>query len=163
MKIYIENIAEKLENINKEYKTYLNKKNGKFIVTKEKYINELKEENNLEKFEYKQWEKRYIDFAKEVVNNSEDYIELPVIYEIDEISVMRDFANSMENEEYKNIIIKAISEEGAIRRFKDTTENLDIVDRWKSFRSKVYYRIAIDLCKKEGVEYFWLNRNNSEL
>lgn len=160
MKIYVEDLAERIENQNTGYKTFLNKENGKFSLTKDEYI-ELVKNNEINNSNHMKWEEEYIENAKKIVENSKVYVELPIIYEIDELSVMKDFGYSLENDEEKAIILKAISEEGAVRRFKDTTENLGLVDKWNSFRKKVYYRIAIKLCEKEGINYCWLNRNNT--
>ena len=82
MKIYVEDLAERIENQNTGYKTFLNKENGKFSLTKDEYI-ELVKNNEINNSNHMKWEEEYIENAKKIVENSKVYVELPIIYEID--------------------------------------------------------------------------------
>ena len=57
-------------------------------------------------------------------------ISLPMRYELNEYNDMVLFADSIENEEIKNKLYKALNGKGAFRRFKNEITYLGIREKW---------------------------------
>ena len=63
-------------------------------------------------------------------------ISLPMRYELNEYNDMVLFADSIENEEIKNKLYKALNGKGAFSRFKKEIAYLGIRDNWFVFRDE---------------------------
>ena len=57
-------------------------------------------------------------------------------YELNEYNDMVLFADSIENEEIKNKLYKALNDKGAFRRFKNEITYLGIREKWFAFRNE---------------------------
>ena len=76
---------------------------------------------------------------------------LPDQYEIDEYSIMEDFAEEVQEPE----LMAALQRHHPFRRFKDTIYELGIEDKYYAFREDAFYEIAKEWCLDYGVPYFY--------
>ena len=74
---------------------------------------------------------------------------LPDQYEIDEYSIMEDFAEEVQEPE----LMAALQRHHPFRRFKDTIYELGIEDKYYAFREDAFYEIAEKWCQNYGVPY----------
>lgn len=84
----------------------------------------------------------YEELAEEIDNNFENYIPLPTKYDINEYSMMRDFAKGYPDSEVSSRLCRAVSGRGAFRYFKDSVYDMGIEQEWFAFRDGEYKKIA---------------------
>ena len=83
----------------------------------------------------------------------EKSIMLPTRYDINEYSMMEDFIETINDVKLYNQLCIAIKRPGAVRAFKDTCINFEIIEDWYKFREKKYKEIAINWCKENNIDY----------
>ncbi len=84
---------------------------------------------------------------------SDDFLQLPNRFEINEWSIMERFAESQENREHREALREAIHGKGAFRRFRETLRDLDLEDAWYRFRELALEEIAKDWLNANGISY----------
>lgn len=98
----------------------------------------------------------YID-NYELIEDDELYdssIILPGRYEIDEYSIMKNFIETVADEQIKNQLFIVIQGKCVFRRFKDSCINYGIIDKWYEFKNNSYYDLAKEWCEQNKVDYF---------
>ena len=83
----------------------------------------------------------------------EKSIMLPTRYDINEYEMMGEFADTIEDARLQNQLYISLNGSGALRRFKDTCINYDIIDDWYKFRDEKYKDIAINWCQENNIKY----------
>ena len=155
MRVFVEDIADKMEESNETWRSFLNKKCGEIIDVTTEYLNiaeELEEGEEIPN-QYLDWEKDFIEVAIEVTENCSDYEELPSQFDINEYSIMEDFIEELEDDRKRDILFNAIQGRGAFRRFKDKIYELDVEQIWFAYRQKAFCQIAKEWCEDHDIEY----------
>ncbi|MCL1895652.1 MAG: UPF0158 family protein [Clostridiales bacterium] len=83
----------------------------------------------------------------------EAWIALPKQHEINEYSIMADFAEAITDPRKSEILCMALNNRGAFRRFKDSLHGLDLTQEWYAFKHDAYLEIVKDWCDRKGIEY----------
>ena len=83
----------------------------------------------------------------------EKSIMLPTRYDINEYEMMEDFAEIIKDTRLQNQLYISLNGSGALRRFKDTCINYDMIDDWYKFRDERYKELAINWCKDNNIEF----------
>ncbi|KUK64792.1 MAG: hypothetical protein XD84_1141 [Desulfotomaculum sp. 46_80] len=101
--VSLKEIADQLDCLTQGCVCYLNKKTGEIaeILTEYMAIAEDSEEDD-DFSKYLGWEQDAIREALTVLDNWDDYIELPDEDEVNDYRIMEDFCYSQENEKLKN-------------------------------------------------------------
>ncbi|MGD6804037.1 hypothetical protein FZC79_05575 [Rossellomorea vietnamensis] len=150
-KAKIEDIVEHMEFQIDEWRNLLNIETGKVVSVS---TDELAAAEDGEPFDHlPQWQKEQRMEAMEVVENFEDYRELPTKFDINEYDIMKDFCFSITNEEQKSDLLRAIRGSGAFRSFKDTIAEWGLNDQWYSYRTEKFKQIAIEWCRGNEISY----------
>ncbi|TQR15631.1 UPF0158 family protein [Psychrobacillus soli] len=89
----------------------------------------------------------------DVVENFENYIELPTKHEVNEYEIMEDFCLAVKDQQKKDSLLLEISRKGAFRRFKDKIVEFEIADQWYLYRHERFKQIAIKWCQNNNVNY----------
>lgn len=87
----------------------------------------------------------------EIEDNFDKYLCLPTQYEIDEYSIMEEFAYQYPDSQISNTLKGSLYGKGAFRRFKDTLWRLGIREEWYTYRTNKYRKIAENWCVKNGL------------
>jgi len=66
---------------------------------------------------------------------------------------MREFAESVEPQQFSDDLQRAIHGSGAFRYFKDTLRRYRRERDWFDFKAEALRDIAIDWCEEHGIEY----------
>lgn len=77
----------------------------------------------------------------------EDYIPLPVQYDINEYRIMEEFIYELPAGKYQDVLARAIHGRGAFRRFKDKLYDLNLEKQWYQYRDEAYEKIARQWCE----------------
>ena len=134
-----------------EFTTYFNKKTGEFISVSDEEFRAAEEgEDNENNFEL---EEEGVKIAVDILENSDDYIELPSQYEIHEYTMIERFCLAVENDKDRNVLMIAIKGSGAFRRFEAMIQELGIEDDWFKFKDNEYQEIAIEWCNDNGIKF----------
>ncbi|MBP2242483.1 hypothetical protein J2Z40_003057 [Cytobacillus eiseniae] len=131
--------------------TYLNRMTGKIISVSEENLRTAEEEDSIEHLP--EWQQEELEDAVDIINNFDNYEQLPTTYEINEYDMLEDFCYSLRDGRNKDILITAIQGKGAFRRFKDHILQLGIEEEWYTYRNECYKELAIEWCKEHGIKW----------
>lgn len=112
MKCNLSLIIEGMDRANVDETYYLNIKNGRVFVSTESGIFYI---DNIEKLD-------------EDILYTDDIISLPSQYEINEYKIIKDFIDTVRDNQVKNQLLIVIQGSGAFRRFKDSCINFGIIN-----------------------------------
>ena len=99
-----------------------------------------------------EWAREAIQDVRRALG-SEDFIELPSSFELNEYAIMEDFCLGLPQESLREEFLRAIRGSGAFRRFKDLVHSRGIADDWYSYRDGALARIARDFLEVEGIPF----------
>jgi len=150
-RVKLSEIIGEMELQHEESSLYLNKKTGEVVMVTDEEIRATEEEDSLE--ELPEWQREAIKVARDVLENSENYVELPSKYEIHEYRIMENFCNSIEDRQISETLWNAIKGRGAFRRFKDSIIRLGVEDRWYKFKEETFKKIAMEWCEDNNIDY----------
>lgn len=91
--------------------------------------------------------------ARRVVEDGSRYFLLPSKFDIHEWAIMRDFAQSLEDEALREELLDAIHGRGAFRSFKNSIRRSGIEQAWYRFRDRALAQIAIHWFQLHGIPY----------
>lgn len=153
MKIKLQEIIDGMEMQFEGTCTYLCRKTGEVVSVSENDIRTAEEieDNEIEKL--MDWEQENIRLAIDILENNEDYEELPTQFDMNEYEMLEDFSYSITDARKKDILLDAIQGRGAFRRFKDKVIDLGIAEDWYQYRNQCYKKKAIEWCNDNDVEY----------
>jgi hypothetical protein len=130
---------------------YLNKKTGEVVLLTDEEMLTEEEEGSSE--DLPEWAGEAQKVAKDILENSENYEELPSKEEINEYRIMEDFCHSVEDRGVSEKLSAAIKGRGAFGKFKENIVRLGIEARWFKYRKEAFKKIAIEWCKDNHIEY----------
>ena len=151
IRVKLNEIIEGLEFQSDESSSFLDKTTGKVVLISEYEISAAEDGDPIEDFP--DWEQDLVRIAKEIVDETGNYIDLPTKFDIDEYSIMEKFCLSLNDSEMSDNLYSSIKGSGAFRRFKDAINEYDIADDWYKYRNDVLKEIAIEWCKEKGIEF----------
>ena len=127
--VYLEDIAEKLEEASDHWEQYLNAATGEFEYLPDgEYVEPDKE-------------------LAERIDASDDYLRLPNQYDIHEYRIMESFAESVRDSSKSSRLFRALRGRKPYRHFKDEIIYLDLDQAYYAFRSRAFMEIAREWCK----------------
>jgi uncharacterized protein UPF0158 len=138
-----------MEILSDETHSYINKLTGELITVTNDDITMTESEEREEAFE---WQDEIIRATKKVLA-SDDYLEIPSKFDIDEYAIMERFCLSVGDEEISDALLGKIRDWGAFRRFKDAIYFYGIEKDWFKFRDQAYKEIAISWLEHNGFAY----------
>lgn len=152
-KIVLEDLAEKFDEVNDMWHLYLNIKTREFVEIPNDYLSIAEDADPEDLDEYQDWDQDELRLAISVLENWEDYIELPSQHDIHEYSIMEEFASDMQNPRKSNQLLGALQGKGAFRKFKDTVSNLGLDEAWYAYRFAAFMQIAKEWCESHDILY----------
>lgn len=137
MKCKLSLIIEGMDGANVNETYYLNENNGRVWVS-----------TDMGNF--------YIDNNEELSDGylyNDSSISLPGQYEINEYKIIKDFIETIKDNQMKNQLLIVIQGTGAFRRFKDSCINYGIINDWYKFKNNAYYELAKEWCLWNNIDY----------
>ena len=160
MKIKLSVITDALDMIWDEWVINLNKETGEIInlpheafAIAEDFESEEEVETAVSRAEI-DMDEDDVALAYSILSQPDKFACLPDRFDINEYEIMRDFAQSYEDEQISSELCNAIIGRGAFRRFKDTLIRLDIREEYFAFKNKALEKIAKDWCEVNKIDYF---------
>lgn len=137
MKCKLSLIIEGMDRANVNETYYLNENNGRVWVS-----------TDMGNF--------YIDNNEELSDEylyNDSSISLPGQYQINEYKIIKDFIETIKDNQMKNQLLIVIQGTGAFRRFKDSCINYGIINDWYKFKNNAYYELAKEWCLWNNIDY----------
>ena len=141
MRILLSDIVEAMEMQNDESSVYLNLKTGEIVSL-------YHEDSMLIDDEVIEEDKE----LRESVLESEDYIQIPDKFDINEYRMMEHFSLSIPGD-IGGLLYDNLSGSGAFRRFKDNINRFGIEDKWYKYRNNSYYDHAKGWCEANEIPF----------
>ncbi len=151
IRVKLDEIIEGLECQSDESSSFLDKTTSKVVLISNYEISAAEDNDPIEDFP--DWEKDLVRIAKEIVDETGKYIDLPTKFDIHEYSIMEKFCLSLNDDEMSDNLYSVIKGSGAFGRFKDAIGEYDIADDWYKYRNDALKEIAIEWCQENGIEF----------
>jgi hypothetical protein len=151
IRVKLDEIIEGLEFQSDESYSFLDKTTGKVVLISDYQMRAAEDDDPIDDFP--DWEQGLVRIAKEIIDETGNYIALPTKFEIHEYSIMEQFCLSLNDSEMSDTLYSLIKGGGAFRRFKDAVHEYDIADDWYKYRSDALKEIAIEWCKENRIEF----------
>jgi len=136
-----------------ETHTLFDRQTARVVSVTDDDLSAAENEDDLSHFH--DWQVESIEIAKAILADEgarARFVSLPDSFDIDEWSMMRDFAASRDKASHCESLQNAVHGRGAFRCFKDRVHELGLADSWYEFRNKQYRRAALDWCEENGIE-----------
>ena len=151
IRVKLDDIIEGLEFQSDERHSFLDKRTGEVVSISDEEMQAAEDDEPIEDFP--DWQQDLVRIAKEIVDETGDYIALPTKFDIHEYSIMEKFCLSLNDSEMSDTLYSLIKGSGAFRRFKDAIHEYDIADDWYKYRNDVLKETAIEWCQENGIEF----------
>ncbi|NIP22398.1 MAG: hypothetical protein GWN67_20060 [Phycisphaerae bacterium] len=148
--VKLDDIIDGMECQSDESNSYLDKRTGEVVSLSDEEMQAAEDDEPIEDFP--EWQQDLIKIAKEILQETGDYIGLPSKFDIDEYSMMERFCLSIDDPEISDTLFNLIKGSGAFRRFKDTLYEYNLSDDWYKYRNNALKEIAIEWCQENGIE-----------
>lgn len=148
----LRDLVDELQTLSDETHVYLNKITGEVISITNDDFSFVENGDDWREFTESELEQEFFEKVEKALN-SDEYLESPSRFEIDEYEIMERFCLSVPDEKISNLLLENIRGSGAFRRFKDTIYRYDIEKEWFKFRDKAYKEIAILWLESNGFAY----------
>jgi hypothetical protein len=151
IKVKLKDIIEEMEIQFEESRSLLNINTGKIVLVTSEDLRAAEDEKPFDHLS--EWEQENRMIAMDVVENFENYIELPTKYEVNEYEIMEFFCLTVSDQRRQESLLRAIKGKGAFRRFKDKIIDFEIEDQWYSYRDEYFKQIAIEWCQEHKINF----------
>jgi len=151
IRVKLDEIIEGLEFQSDESNSFLDKTTGKVVLISDYEMRAAEDDEPIDDFP--DWEQDLVIIAKEIIDETGDYIGLPTKFEINEYSIMERFCLSLNDSEMSDTLYSLIKGSRAFRRFKDAVHEYDIADDWYKYRNDALKEIAIEWCRENNIEF----------
>jgi len=151
IRVKLDDIIEGLEFQSDERHSFLDKRTSEVVSISDEEMQAAEDDEPIEDFP--DWQQDLVRIAKEIVDETGNYIDLPSKFDIDDYSIMENFCLSIDDSEMCEVFGRLIKGRGAFQRFKDAINEYDIADDWHKYRDNELKQIAIEWCQEHGIEF----------
>ena len=151
IKVKLADIIDGMESQSDENSSYLDKETGELVLVSEYEMQTAEDNESLD--DYPEWEQEQIAIARDIINETGRYLELPTKFDINEYKIMENFCYSLDDPKLRELLYSKIKGSGAFRHFKDAIYQNGIEDDWFAYRNEVFKEIAIDWCRENDIEF----------
>ncbi|GAJ02950.1 unnamed protein product, partial [marine sediment metagenome] len=121
------------------------------LVTSDEEMQAAEDDEPIEDFP--DWQQDLVRIAKEIIDETGNYIDLPTKFDIHEYRIMEKFCLSLNDDEMCDTLYSLIKGSGAFGRFKNAIHEYDIADDWYKYRNDALKEIAIEWCQENDIEF----------
>lgn len=150
-RVKIEDIIDGLECQSDESHSFLDKRTGEVVSISDEEMQAAEDDEPIEDFP--DWQQDLVRIAKEIIDETGNYIALPIKFDINEYRIMERFCLSIEDAEMSDTFYGLIKGRGAFGRFKNAIHEYDIADDWYKYRNDALKEVAIEWCQENDIEF----------
>jgi hypothetical protein len=158
IQVKLKDIIGEIEIQFEESRSFLNIKTGEIMLVTSEDLRAAEDEKPFEHLP--EWEQENRMTAIDVVENFENYIELPTKYEVNEYEIMENFCLTISDQRKQESLLRAIKGKGAFGRFKDKIIDFEIENQWYSYRDECFKQIAIEWCQENKL--YWIEKTGGD-
>ncbi len=147
--ISLKKIAQEIDMLGDDWTAYLNRQTSEVCSFPNDEMGQIEEGADAD--DLSDWRTQF-EKMREILEGN-DWIRLPNKFDVNEWSIMRDYAQSMEVTSVRDELLNTIHGRGAFRLFKDTLIRLGFRDHWFEFKSQAIEEIVADFLDARGIPY----------
>ena len=145
--VSIREVVDAFETASDETSSYVNRATGQVITVTHEDLR-LAEEDPVPHMPA--WQLEAVAEARRILD-SDDWLELPDKFDINEWEIMDQFGRSLSAESERSAVADAIHGSGAFRNFKATIRRLGIEAAWFAYKTLALETIAQDWLAQNGL------------
>jgi hypothetical protein len=150
--VLLKDIVDALEMLSEDSLSFVDLDTGQVETVSIELLGEAEESDEDEELDLPAWQQPEWELAKRIAY-SDRFVRLPRKFDVNDWSIMEDFANSVSSERISEELSNAIHGPGAFRYFKDTIRRHRIEKDWYAFRTEALAEIARDWCDENDVAW----------
>lgn len=148
--VLLSDIIEALESTSETIQFYLNVKTGEVLTMSEDELWST-QEDELEE-DYSDWDDEFLN-NPDALMDSEEFLPLPDVYEIDELSMMENFCDTVEDQAVRSALRAGMTKQDAFENFKSAAQQYGLAENWEQFRENAYRDLAIEWCASNDIPF----------
>jgi hypothetical protein len=135
-----------------EWESFIDPETGEIVTISEDDRIVLDREEDGEAVDVPAWQRESIARIRRVLDSGRA-LPLPDSFDVHEWDLMRRFANSVEDADARDEILRAIHGTGAFRLFRMTVDRLGLRDAWFRYRDDSMRDLARAWLEEHGIAY----------
>jgi hypothetical protein len=149
--VKLNEVVDALESVREEHAYYLDRRTGEIVLLTSEDLQAAEDDDLIS--EYPDWQRESILKAREVLKDSEAFLQLPDQFDIHEYKMMEDFCLTFEDRQIGQDLLRLIKGSGAFGRFKNAIHELGIEKVWYEFKRSALEEIAIEWLEENEIPY----------
>lgn len=148
MQVELEDIIYAMDFLDEKGGAYYNKQSGEIISLSLRELMAAKTKVAIDT--YPEWQQAAVEWAYDIVENKENYIELPKKEDFDDLAVLKSFVNTLD-ENTKKDIEEEIDKGTDISRIRNRFNEKLNLNGWYDFKDKFFEEVAMKWCKQNKI------------
>lgn len=152
--VSLDDVVEQLHMQMDETTSYLHEETGETIMVRDEDVRQAESlrDGEIDNEDLPEWQQDFLPKVLEAVFGT-DWIALPSQWDIHDYEIMEEFCHSVEDEDHREQLLRAIRGRGAFRYFRDTADRLGVTEDWYDFRDQAYEDIAVEWLERNDIPY----------
>lgn len=152
--VSLDEVVDQLQMQMDETTVYLHEETGEMIMAHDRQVRKAESllEGEIEKEDLPEWQQDFLPKVHEAVHEPE-WLALPSQWDIHEYEMMEKFCYSVENDEHREQLLRAIRGKGAFRYFRDICDRLGLTEDWYAYRDQAYEDITVEWLEAHDIPY----------
>lgn len=149
--VKLDDVIEALDGAMDEAAFYLDKRSGEIVIVTDDDM--AAAENEEFRRSSPDWQQASISNAREILDDSKDFLPLPEKFDVNEYGLMEEFCLTQGHQETGKELLGLIKGSGAFRRFKNAIHDMQIEADWYEFKRQALEQIAIEWLEQNDIAY----------
>jgi len=152
--VSLDDIVEQLHMQMDETTSYLHEETGEIIMVQDRQVRKADSlaEGEIDEEDLPEWQQDFLPKVREAVHEPE-WLALPSKWDIHDYEIMEEFCHSVEDDDHREQLLRAIRGKGAFRYFRDTADRLGLTEDWYAFRDQAYEDISVNWLEAHDIPY----------
>lgn len=152
--VSLRHLAGELQLVDDQSTLYLDRRTGETMAVLQDDASRAHdlEDAGLEDAALPEWERETLATVRRVPA-SDDWLALPLWFEIRPYRILEDFRDALEDAAARETLARAMRGRGAFRRFRDAIARLGLEDEWYAFEALAYARTAARWLNRHGIPF----------
>jgi hypothetical protein len=147
--VSLREFVSEFDTFDDQWRVYLNRRTGEFLTTtdEDRAVAEAQDDSDVP-----EWQREVLPKIVEALT-SDDWLELPSKYELNEYDIMERFCCSLTDEILRDDLLDTIGGRGTFGRFKNMIHRHNLQDQWYKFRDESLRQIAVTWLEANGIPF----------
>lgn len=152
--VSLDDVVEQLHMQMDETTSYLHEETGEIIMAQDRQVRKANSfaEGEIDEEDFPEWQQDFLPKVYEAVHEP-GWLVLPSQWDVHDYEIMEEFCYSVEDDDHREQLLRAIRGKGAFRYFRDTADRLGLTEDWYAFRDQAYEDIAVNWLEANDIPY----------